>query len=203
MIGMQRGDDLLMRHIKVWRVYGRPGHRQRESFAASALYTNGCSDSIISVYNYDRTGTHEYTLIGIAAPTASDCNMELDGQLSDGIFENSRTGRVVSVYDSETPVALREIVAVRLACIMEQLCREPTSHENRRTSVDWQPVDDGHVPDEFADIVIAKMSASGNLWCEFGHFDGHDFVRLDGDTIDDPRFWMYIPDFPEGDECPK
>ena len=51
----------------------------------------------ITVLNADVTGTNEYSLVIITRDTEEECFDELDGQLSDGIFENSRTGFVKEV----------------------------------------------------------------------------------------------------------
>lgn len=82
--------------IRSWKVYGIEGHRQRESFNDSYNFTverNG-SRLIVDVWNSDMTGTNEYTLIRITGPSSQACLDELNGQLSDGIFENSRVGKV-------------------------------------------------------------------------------------------------------------
>ena len=83
---------------KMWKVYGYDGHRQRESFFPSYAHDwsneyDGCR--IVSVMNSDITGTNDYTIVRITRDTADDCFDELSGQLSDGIFENSRTGNIV------------------------------------------------------------------------------------------------------------
>ena len=79
---------------RIWKVYRIGGHRQRESFMKSHTYnfTKGNNVRVISVANADLTGTHEYSVVTITCSTAELCQKELDGQLSDGIFENSRTG---------------------------------------------------------------------------------------------------------------
>lgn len=73
-----------------WKVYGREGHRQRESFNKSYEYDfSGGSDGtrIIKVENADVTGTNEYTVVTITRDTAELCAKELDGQITDGIVE--------------------------------------------------------------------------------------------------------------------
>ena len=80
-----------------WKVYGMEGHRQRESFSPSYKYDfseNGIT-RIIEVENSDRTGTNDFSIVHITRDTDDECIRELEGQLSDGIFENSRTGAVV------------------------------------------------------------------------------------------------------------
>ena len=84
---------------KTWRVYGMDGHRQRESFNKSCKYDfseNGII-RIIEVDNSDKTGTNEYSIIRITRNSFEECEQELNGQLSDGIFENSRVGKVVEI----------------------------------------------------------------------------------------------------------
>lgn len=74
-------------------VYGAEGHRQRESFNKSyTIIRNGMMH--LNVYNADLTGTHEYTIVEIFADTEDHAIAELYGQLSDGVFETSRTGDV-------------------------------------------------------------------------------------------------------------
>lgn len=81
---------------RVWKVYGAEGHRQRESFRESSSFTTW-DGYRVEVENADKTGTHDYTIVRITADTAETCWNELEGQISDGIFENSRTGEVVEI----------------------------------------------------------------------------------------------------------
>lgn len=85
---------------RTWKVYGTEGHRQRESFFPSYRYDfsneqNGTR--IIEVDNFDKTGTHDYSVVRITRDTAKLCAAELNGQISDGIFENSRVGQILEV----------------------------------------------------------------------------------------------------------
>lgn len=85
---------------KTFKVYGRDGHRIKESFNKSYTYdfSNDIDGTrIISVMNADITGTNEYCIVKIIRDTATDCYKELDGQITDGIFENQRTGHVEEV----------------------------------------------------------------------------------------------------------
>lgn len=84
---------------KAWKVFGENGHRQRESFEKSYTYDFSKANDIriISVFNSDATGTNDYSLVVITRETAELCKEELEGQLSDGIFENSRTGNIEEV----------------------------------------------------------------------------------------------------------
>lgn len=84
---------------RAWKVYGREGHRQRESFFKSHIVdcTDGENIRIIEVENSDKTGTNEYSIVRITRNTAEECEDELEGQITDGIFESSRTGDVVEI----------------------------------------------------------------------------------------------------------
>lgn len=84
---------------KAWKVYGADGHRQRESFNDS--YKHDFSEDenirIIEVENSDRTGTNEYSIIRITRNTVEECQQEFNGQLSDGVFENSAIGKIEEI----------------------------------------------------------------------------------------------------------
>ena len=84
---------------RAWKVYGTPGHRQRESFSESYKYnfSNDDETRIIEVQNSDITGTNEYSIVIITCDTAAACAAELNGQITDGIFENSRTGLIEEI----------------------------------------------------------------------------------------------------------
>ena len=89
---------------RVFKVYGaRGGHRQRESFFPSYKwdFTKGDNIRVLEVLNSDTTGTNEYSIVRITRNTAEECERELWGQITDGIFENSRTGRVEEITDAD------------------------------------------------------------------------------------------------------
>lgn len=82
---------------RAWKVYGMDGHRQRESFCPSRKYDWSSQEygaRIIEIENADKTGSNLYSIVRITRDTAELCEQEFDGQLSDGIFENSRTGNI-------------------------------------------------------------------------------------------------------------
>ena len=83
-------------YTATFKIYGRDGHRQRESFHKSARYdwTKGENIRIVEIKNADQTGTNDYSLVIITRNTEKECLAELDGQISDGFFENSRIGKV-------------------------------------------------------------------------------------------------------------
>lgn len=82
-----------------WHIYGRDGHRQKESFNDSYICDFSTTDKtrIIEVFNADITGTNEYTVIAITRDTLDECREELNGQISDGIFENCNIGKRVDI----------------------------------------------------------------------------------------------------------
>lgn len=88
---------------RTWKVYGADGHRQRESFNESYSHDWSSGDQVrkIEVLNSDRTGTNEYTIVKITRNTKEECYQELEGQVSDGIFENSRVGKIEEITDKD------------------------------------------------------------------------------------------------------
>lgn len=99
--------------VRIWKVYGQGGHRQRESFNKSYLldlrYNN--VTRIIAVYNSDKTGSNMYSIVKIVRDSAVECWEELHGQISDGIFENSRVGRIerISAVEFNNIISNRRI----------------------------------------------------------------------------------------------
>lgn len=90
-----------MKATRMWKVYGVEGHRQRESFSPS--YKNDFSNDkngvrVIEVLNSDLTGTNDFSIVKITRNTSEECLAELEGQLSDGIFESSRTGKIEEIF---------------------------------------------------------------------------------------------------------
>lgn len=84
---------------RTWKVYGIEGHRQAESFNPSERYdfSEGETVRIIETINSDKTGTNEYSILRITRNTSEECYNELNGQLSDGLFENYRVGEVEEI----------------------------------------------------------------------------------------------------------
>ena len=87
---------------RTWKVYGYEG-RQRASFSSSAKYdwSSEGKTRIVEILNSDKTGTNDYSIIRITRDTADECFMELNGQLSDGIFENCRVGAITEITDEQ------------------------------------------------------------------------------------------------------
>ena len=86
-----------MTATRVWKVYGSEGHRQKVSFLESFKwdFSKNGDVRIIEVDCSDKTGTNEYVIVKITRNTSEDCEREFWGQISDGVFENARTGIVI------------------------------------------------------------------------------------------------------------
>lgn len=80
-------------------VFGADGHRQRESFNSSRKFNTERAE--VEIFNSDRTGSNLYTLMQITAEDFEACREEFNGQLSDGVFENSRTGEIQEITDGD------------------------------------------------------------------------------------------------------
>ena len=91
--------EINMEVTRAWKVYGLPGHRQRESFFESVKYDFSVAGDvrIIELENSDKTGTNEYTIIRITRNTSAEAESELWGQLHDGAFENSDIGMIEEI----------------------------------------------------------------------------------------------------------
>lgn len=81
---------------KRFKIDGRTGHRMKTSFSNSFTYDFSKEDKkrIIEVKCSDQTGTNDYVIVIITCNTEEECDRELEGQLSDGIFEDCRYGTV-------------------------------------------------------------------------------------------------------------
>lgn len=77
-----------------FKVYGVPNHRQRESFYPSERQDFSTADNVrvLETFNSDRTGTNDYNILRITRETREECFDEFEGQLSDGLYENSNFG---------------------------------------------------------------------------------------------------------------
>ena len=86
-----------------FKVYGLPNHRQRESFYPSERQDLSTDDNvrILEIFNSDRTGTNDYNILRITRETREECFEELEGQLSDGLYENSNWGVYQVIDDTD------------------------------------------------------------------------------------------------------
>ena len=91
----------------VWKIYGAAGHRQKQSFGESVVYnwTENGKTRIVEIIRQDRTGSNDYVIVRITTDSEDECESEFEGQLSDGIFENSTTGEIDLISKEETPEA--------------------------------------------------------------------------------------------------
>lgn len=85
-----------------WKVYGVDG-RQKETLRPSSYDNMDTEDNPyrrpvqLEILNADKTGTSEYAVVKVTAPTEKECIEEMQGQLSDGAFENYKVGRIERV----------------------------------------------------------------------------------------------------------
>lgn len=115
----------MKKSTRAWKVYGAEGHRQRESFCNSYKHDFSSEHDgirIIEVFNSDKTGTNEYTIVRITRNTFGECERELDGQISDGIFENSRTGIVEEITDNKVEHWTMDTFGAMLPENWEEIC---------------------------------------------------------------------------------
>ena len=84
---------------RAWKVYGSDGHRQRISFFPSFChdFSKNGETRIIETLCSDALNTNDYVIVSITMNTFEECEKELGGQLSDGIFENSYYGKVEEI----------------------------------------------------------------------------------------------------------
>ena len=98
----------------MYHVYGEYGHRQRESFSESYELLNEKNNTMICVHNSDMTGTNDYTEIEIIAKSEKECDEILDAQLTDGIFENYRTGKVIAIRTEPVRIEIIDNGAIKM-----------------------------------------------------------------------------------------
>lgn len=82
-------------------------HRNRESFFPSCYYDftgyrEGDGVRIIRELNSDILGTNDYNIVIITRETATQCDDEMFGQWSDGIFENCNVESPTELGAEET-----------------------------------------------------------------------------------------------------
>ena len=94
-------DSVLMTAHRRYRVYGEEGHRQAVSFGQSS-YCATRSFAMVALCS-DVTGTNEYVDVDVYAPDIFACDETIEGQVWDGLFENSRVGRYVDLDSSDSP----------------------------------------------------------------------------------------------------
>lgn len=81
------------------KVFGKDGHRQRESFGKSYKYDFSQNNNIriIEVTNSDKTNTNGFSILAVTRNTRKECLQEIEAQISDGIFENSAVGKIEEI----------------------------------------------------------------------------------------------------------
>lgn len=97
---------------KMYKIYGRDGHRISESFHKSRDYEYSASEKMsqIRVINGNITRHHNFIYVIVTADSPSECEHNMWGQLSDGIFENMRFGKVVEIKKLKDFVHISELI---------------------------------------------------------------------------------------------
>lgn len=78
-----------------FRVFGKEGHRQRASFGKSFEFNTSDGSVHIECLCEDRTFTNRFAEVIITADSFRRCAIELNAQLSDGIFESCKVGKII------------------------------------------------------------------------------------------------------------
>ena len=167
-----------------WKVYGRDGHRQKISFQPSVTHdwSKDGATRIVELINSDKTGTNEYTVIRITRNTEELCGAELDGQISDGVFENVAVGRVEEMSDEEFAAFSASLVK-RVWLVLEEIDQSEYTEGNHYCSAaPATTVLAACATEEEAQKLLAFVKDTAEDW------DGE--VPMDEDPDDyDPRSW--------------
>lgn len=175
-----------METTRNWKVFGKLGHRQRESFNPSVDYDFSSEKKGIrkvSLLNADKTGTNEYTIIRITRNTAEECEAELEGQLSDGVFENCAIGAVIEITDDEiNSIQCRQVKRVYLVV----KCLDQSEYTEGRDYASAAPASE--VVAAFS-TEAAAIAFRDELKAAAGEWDGDVPEWVDKDDSYDPRSW--------------
>ena len=82
-------------YMWMWKIYGAEGHRQKQSFGKTESFVTW--DGVKTfICREDCTGTNDYVFLGIVLDELDRERAEhnLQAQIDDGLFENSRVGKV-------------------------------------------------------------------------------------------------------------
>ncbi len=115
-----------MAYKMAFKVYGAEGHRQRMSFEVSEAFdfTDPCFGGLrlLKFENFDKTGTHDYTLVTVIRDSKEKCQDEFWGQVTDGYFENARTGKIEKIFEGN--VCLKDVICDFLPQNIEEVKTE-------------------------------------------------------------------------------
>ena len=97
---------------KIYKIFGEEGHRIRESFHKSRDYDYSTPEKMsqIRVINGNITRHHNFIYVIVTADTPGECDHNMWGQLSDGIFENMRFGKVIEIKKIKDFTRISELI---------------------------------------------------------------------------------------------
>lgn len=84
--------------LRIFRVYGKEGHRQAKAFGRSRTWVLENGDWIHFACA-DETGSTAYT--EVQTRTSANADEFLKAQISDGFFEDSHVGKVTEVINGK------------------------------------------------------------------------------------------------------
>ena len=65
-------------------------------------WSEGTDTRIVEVKRADQTESNDYVIVTITRNTAEECEAELNGQISDGLFENEKVENIEEITEKKT-----------------------------------------------------------------------------------------------------
>lgn len=175
-----------MQTVKIFRVYGAEGHRQRESFYRSYVsdISRPNSPRSIEVRNSDKTGTNDFSILQIVGESDIDCYIELQLQLSTGAFECSKVGDVYEILADGLAVKMGATDRGFLPVGTPKSLPAPTPSKlkkpHKREQKKYVSVlrDDGHIEKVLYDKIIEHENAIIDDNLGFGYLHNYTSQEL-------------------------
>lgn len=154
-------------YTRIFKAYGAEGHRIKESFSTSHSFeTERDGEKLnVSVLCSDVTGHNDFVLVVITGDSQEKIFEEIDGQITDGIFENQNVGNV-QVLSNGKMTALSDVVRCYDAvssdefdpCNIIRIC----DYVNARAVVnDLDPVFEWTLENKWVDIESGEVIQDG------------------------------------------
>lgn len=106
---------------KMYKIYGREGHRIAESFHKSRDYDYSTPEKMsqIRVINGNITRHHNFIYVIVTADTPEECEHNMWGQLSDGIFEDMHFEKVIEIRKLKDFARISELIRRNISSFEE------------------------------------------------------------------------------------